>query len=115
MCWRNGWRHWRAAQRGWRRHQGGLRAAINAKTKAVYTETLGNPKLDIADIEQLASIAHEHGVPLIVDNTSASAALVRPIEWGADIVLNSATKFLGGHGTSIGGVIVDAGKFNWVS
>jgi len=78
----------------------GLRAAINAKTKAVYTETLGNPKLDIADIEQLAAIAHENGVPLI---------------WGADIVLNSATKFLGGHGTSIGGVIVDAGRFNWVS
>jgi O-acetylhomoserine (thiol)-lyase len=93
----------------------GVRSAINKKTKAVYTETLGNPKLDIADIEKLAAIAHEQGVPLIVDNTSASAALVRPIEWGADIVINSATKFLGGHGTSIGGVIVDAGKFNWVS
>jgi O-acetylhomoserine (thiol)-lyase len=93
----------------------GLRAAINAKTKAVYTETLGNPKLDIADIERMAAIAHDNGVPLIVDNTSASAALVRPIEWGADIVVNSATKFLGGHGTSIGGVIVDAGKFNWAS
>src|SRR5580692_3398417 len=93
----------------------GLRAAINSKTKAVYTETLGNPKLDVADIERLASIAHENGLPLIVDNTSASAALVRPIEWGADIVVNSATKFLGGHGTSIGGVIVDAGRFNWSS
>jgi O-acetylhomoserine (thiol)-lyase len=93
----------------------GLRKAINKKTRAVYTETLGNPKLDIADIEKLAAIAHEQGVPLIVDNTSASAALVRPIEWGADIVVNSATKFLGGHGTSIGGVIVDAGRFNWVS
>jgi len=93
----------------------GLRKAINKKTKAVYTETLGNPKLDIADIAKLAEIAHEEGVPLIVDNTSASAALVRPIEWCADIVVNSATKFLGGHGTSIGGVIVDAGKFNWVS
>ena len=93
----------------------GVRAAINQKTKAVYTETLGNPKLDIADIETLAQIAHEQGVPLIVDNTSASAALVRPIEWGADIVLNSATKFLGGHGTSIGGVIVDAGRFDWSS
>ena len=93
----------------------GLRKAINGKTRAVYTETLGNPKLDIADIEKMAGIAHEHGVPLIVDNTSASAALVRPIEWGADIVVNSATKFLGGHGTSIGGVIVDAGRFNWVS
>src|SRR5579863_3355898 len=91
----------------------GMKAAINDKTKAVYTETLGNPKLDIADIEQLAQIAHAAGVPLIVDNTSASAALVRPIEWGADIVLNSATKFLGGHGTSIGGLIVDAGKFDW--
>src|SRR6202030_3731013 len=74
----------------------GLRAAINAKTKAVYTETLGNPQLDSADIERLAAIAHENGVPLIVDSTSASAALVRPIEWGADIVVNSATKFLGG-------------------
>jgi len=93
----------------------GVRAAINEKTKAVYTETLGNPKLDIADIEQLAQIAHAQGVPLIVDNTSASAALVRPIEWGADIVVNSATKFLGGHGTSIGGLIVDAGRFNWES
>ena len=91
----------------------GIRAAINSKTRALYTETLGNPKLDIADIEKLAAIAHEHKLPLIIDNTSASAALVRPIEWGADIVLNSATKFLGGHGSSIGGVIVDAGKFDW--
>jgi O-acetylhomoserine (thiol)-lyase len=91
----------------------GLRAAINEKTRAVYTETLGNPKLDVVDIEKLASIAHEHGLPLVIDNTSVSAALVRPIEWGADIVVNSATKFLGGHGTSIGGVIVDAGKFDW--
>ncbi len=93
----------------------GLRAAINDKTKAVYTETLGNPKLDIADLQQMATIAHENGLPLIVDNTSASAALVRPIEWGADIVVNSATKFLGGHGTSIGGVIVDAGRFDWAA
>jgi O-acetylhomoserine (thiol)-lyase len=93
----------------------GLRAAIGPKTKAVYTETLGNPKLDVADIETLAKIAHEHGLPLIVDNTTPSAALVRPIEWGADIVVNSATKFLGGHGTTIGGVIVDAGKFDWAS
>src|ERR1035437_6912514 len=76
----------------------GLRKSINAKTKAVYTETLGNPKLDIADIEKLAAIAHEHKLPLVIDNTSASPALVRPIEWGADIVVNSATKFLGGHG-----------------
>jgi O-acetylhomoserine (thiol)-lyase len=93
----------------------GLRAAINEKTRAVYTETLGNPKLDIADIEKLAAIAHENKLPLVIDNTSASPALVRPIEWGADIVLNSATKFLGGHGTAIGGIIVDAGKFDWAA
>ncbi len=91
----------------------GIRAAINSKTRALYTETLGNPKLDIADIEKLAAIAHENGIPLVIDNTVASPALVRPIEWGADIVLESATKFIGGHGTSIGGVIVDAGKFDW--
>jgi O-acetylhomoserine (thiol)-lyase len=93
----------------------GLRALINDKTRAIYTETLGNPKLDVVDIEKLAAIAHEHKLPLVIDNTSASPALVRPIEWGADIVLNSATKFLGGHGTSIGGVIVDAGKFDWAA
>src|ERR1035438_4778331 len=91
----------------------GLRAAINEKTKAVYTETLGNPKLDVVDIEKLAAIAHQHGLPLIIDNTAASPILVRPIEHGADIVVNSATKFIGGHGTTIGGVIVDAGKFDW--
>src|ERR1035441_8609355 len=93
----------------------GIRAAINSKPRALYTETLGNPKLDIADIEKLAAIAHENGLPLVIDNTSASPALVRPIEWGADIVVNSATKFLGGHGTTIGGVIVDAGKFDWAA
>jgi O-acetylhomoserine (thiol)-lyase len=93
----------------------GLRAAINEKTRAIYTESLGNPKLDVVDLELLAKIAHEHGLPLVVDNTSASAALVRPIEWGADIVVNSATKFLGGHGTTIGGVIVDAGRFDWAA
>ncbi len=93
----------------------GLRALINDKTRAIYTETLGNPKLDVADIEKLAAIAHEHGLPLVIDNTAASPALVRPIEWGADIVINSATKFLGGHGTTIGGVIVDAGKFDWAA
>ncbi len=93
----------------------GLRALINDKTRAIYTETLGNPKLDVADIEQLAAIAHEYKLPLVIDNTSASPALVRPIEWGADIVVNSATKFLGGHGNSIGGVIVDAGKFDWAA
>jgi O-acetylhomoserine (thiol)-lyase len=93
----------------------GLRKAINGKTRAIYTETLGNPKLDVVDIEKLAAIAHEHKLPLVIDNTSASPALVRPIEWGADIVINSATKFLGGHGTTIGGVIVDAGKFGWAA
>jgi O-acetylhomoserine (thiol)-lyase len=91
----------------------GIRAAINSKTRALATETLGNPKLDVVDIEKLAVIAHEHGLPLIIDNTAASPILTRPIEHGADIVINSATKFIGGHGTSIGGVIVDAGKFDW--
>lgn len=93
--------------------QAGLRAAINDKTRAVYTEALGNPKLDVADVETLARIAHEHGLPLLIDNTSATPALLRPIEWGADIVIESATKFIGGHGTSIGGIIVDSGKFDW--
>jgi O-acetylhomoserine (thiol)-lyase len=93
----------------------GLRAAVNDNTRAIYTETLGNPKLDVADIERLAAIAHENGLPLVIDNTTPSPALVRPIEWGADIVVNSATKFLGGHGTTIGGVIVDAGKFDWAA
>ena len=93
----------------------GLKAAINEKTRAIYTESLGNPKLDVVDIERLAGIAHAAGLPLVVDNTTPSAALVRPIEWGADIVVNSATKFLGGHGTTIGGVIVDAGKFDWAA
>ena len=93
----------------------GIRKAITPKTKAIYTESLGNPKLDVADIEKLAKIAHENGLPLVIDNTTPSAALVRPIEWGADIVVNSATKFLGGHGTTIGGVIVDAGKFDWAA
>ena len=91
----------------------GIRAAINSKTRALYTETLGNPKLDVVDIEKLAAISHEHGLPLIIDNTAASPILTRPIEHGADIVINSATKFIGGHGTSIGGIIVDAGKFDW--
>lgn len=91
----------------------GLRAAINDKTRAVYTETLGNPKLDVSDVETLARIAHEHKLPLMIDNTSTTPALLRPIEWGADIVVESATKFIGGHGTCIGGVIVDAGKFDW--
>jgi O-acetylhomoserine (thiol)-lyase len=93
----------------------GLKKLINKKTKALYTETLGNPKLDVADIEKLAKIAHDAGLPLIIDNTCASPALCRPIEWGADIVVESATKFIGGHGTSIGGVIVDSGKFDWAA
>ena len=91
----------------------GLRAAINDKTKALYTETVGNPKLDIVDVERLAGIAHDAGLPLMIDNTTPSPALCRPAEWGADIIINSATKFIGGHGTSIGGVLVDAGKFDW--
>ncbi len=91
----------------------GLRAAINDKTKAVYTETVGNPKLDIVDIEKLANIAHEKRLPLIIDNTTPSPALCRPIEHGADIVVQSLTKFIGGHGTSIGGAIIDGGKFDW--
>jgi O-acetylhomoserine (thiol)-lyase len=91
----------------------GLKKAITPKTRAVYTETIGNPKLDIADVETLANVAHENHLPLLVDNTSATPVLFRPIEWGADIVVESATKYIGGHGTSIGGVIVDAGKFDW--
>ncbi len=90
-----------------------LRAAITDKTKAVYAETIGNPKGDVLDIAAVAAIAHEHGIPLIVDNTFPSPYLLRPIEHGADIVVHSATKFIGGHGTSIGGVIVDGGKFDW--
>jgi O-acetylhomoserine (thiol)-lyase len=93
----------------------GLRAAINEKTRAVYAETLGNPRLDVTDIAKLAEIAHENGIPLVIDNTATSPALLRPIEHGADIVVNSATKFLGGHGNSIGGVIVDAGRFDWAA
>lgn len=87
--------------------------AINEKTKALYIETLGNPNSDVVDIESVARIAHRHKIPLVVDNTFATPYLVRPIEYGADIVAHSATKFIGGHGTSIGGVIVDGGKFDW--
>lgn len=90
-----------------------FRKAITPKTKAIYAETLGNPKLDTLDIEKVADIAHEAEIPLIIDNTIPSPYLVRPIEHGADIVIHSATKFIGGHGTSIGGIIVDSGKFNW--
>lgn len=87
--------------------------AINEKTKALYIETLGNPNSDVVDIESVARIAHRHKIPLVVDNTFATPYLIRPIEYGADIVVHSATKFIGGHGTSIGGVIVDGGKFDW--
>ncbi|HEY4391207.1 MAG TPA: homocysteine synthase [Paenibacillus sp.] len=90
-----------------------FRAAITDKTKALYAETLGNPKCDVLDIEAVAAIAHENGIPLIVDNTFPSPYLLRPIDFGADIVVHSATKFIGGHGTSIGGIIVDSGKFDW--
>ncbi|TBL75376.1 homocysteine synthase [Paenibacillus thalictri] len=90
-----------------------FRKAINEKTKAVYAETVGNPKGDMLDIRAVADIAHENGIPLIIDNTLPSPYLCRPIEHGADIVVHSATKFIGGHGTSIGGVIVDGGTFDW--
>ena len=87
--------------------------AIQENTKAVYIETLGNPNSDVVDIEAIAKIAHAHKIPLVVDNTFATPYLVRPIEYGADIVIHSATKFIGGHGTTIGGVIIDSGKFDW--
>lgn len=90
-----------------------FRKAITGKTKALYIETIGNPGTNLVDIEAVAAIAHENGIPLIVDNTFGTPYLIRPIEFGADIVVHSATKFIGGHGTSIGGVIVDSGKFDW--
>jgi O-acetylhomoserine (thiol)-lyase len=90
-----------------------FRKAINEKTKAVYIETIGNPSINLVDIESIAKIAHEAGVPLIVDNTFGTPYLIKPIDFGADIIVHSATKFIGGHGTSIGGVIVDSGKFDW--
>jgi O-acetylhomoserine (thiol)-lyase len=89
------------------------RKAVRPNTKALFGETIGNPAGNVLDIETLASIAHDHDLPLIVDNTFATPYLCRPIEWGADIVIHSATKFIGGHGTSIGGVVVEAGTFNW--
>ena len=90
-----------------------VEAAIQENTKAIHVETLGNPNSDVVDIERLAQIAHAHKIPLVVDNTFATPYLVRPIEYGADIVIHSATKFIGGHGTTIGGVIVESGKFDW--
>ena len=91
----------------------GIEAAIKENTKAIEIETLGNPNSEVVDIERIAGIAHAHKIPLIVDNTFATPYLVRPIEYGADIVVHSATKFIGGHGTAIGGVVVDSGKFDW--
>ena len=90
-----------------------LTAAIQPNTKAVYLETLGNPNSDIPDIDAIAEIAHAHGLPLVIDNTFGTPYLIRPIEHGADIVVHSATKFIGGHGTTLGGIIVDSGKFDW--
>lgn len=92
-----------------------FREYINENTKALFCETIGNPRIDVADLEAIAAIAHENGVPLIVDNTFATPILCRPFEHGADIVVHSTTKFIGGHGTAIGGIIVDSGKFDWTN
>ena len=89
--------------------------AIQENTRAIYLETLGNPNSDIPDIDAIASIAHQHGIPLVIDNTFGTLYLIRPIEHGADIVIHSATKFIGGHGTTLGGIIVDSGNFDWKS
>ena len=93
--------------------EGSFEAAIQGNTKAIYIETLGNPNSNLVDIEELSKIAHKHHIPLVVDSTFATPYLIRPIEYGADIVVHSATKFIGGHGTAIGGVIVDSGNFDW--
>ncbi|MFV0412926.1 MAG: O-acetylhomoserine aminocarboxypropyltransferase/cysteine synthase family protein, partial [Oscillospiraceae bacterium] len=93
--------------------EGAFEKAIDDKTKAIFIETIGNPNATLIDIEAVAAIAHKHKIPLVVDNTFATPYLVRPFEYGADIVVHSATKFIGGHGTAIGGVIVDSGKFDW--
>lgn len=90
-----------------------VESAIRDNTKAIYLETIGNPNADIPDIDEIAEIAHRHGIPLVIDNTFATPYLIRPIEHGADIVVHSATKFIGGHGTTLGGIIVDSGKFDW--
>jgi O-acetylhomoserine (thiol)-lyase len=90
-----------------------FRQAVTPKTKAIYAEIISNPKIDILDVENVAKVAHENNIPLIIDSTFATPYLNRPIEWGADVVVHSATKFIGGHGTSIGGIIVDGGNFNW--
>lgn len=96
-------------------HTDEIEKAIQPNTKLIFIETLGNPNSDVADIEQISAIAHRHGIPLIVDNTFATPFLLRPIEHGADVVVHSATKFIGGHGTVMGGVIVDSGKFDWTA
>lgn len=93
--------------------EGAFETAIRENTKAVFVETLGNPNSNVADLEKLAQTAHRHGIPLVVDSTFATPYLVRPIEYGADIVVHSATKFIGGHGTALGGVIIDSGRFDW--
>ena len=93
--------------------EGSFEAAIQENTKAIFIETLGNPNSNLIDIEEVAKVAHKHNIPLVVDSTFATPYLVRPIEYGADIVVHSATKFIGGHGTAIGGVIVDSGNFDW--
>ena len=93
--------------------EGAFENAINDKTKAVFIETIGNPNATLIDIEKVAAIAHAHKIPLVVDSTFATPYLLRPFEYGADIVVHSSTKFIGGHGTAIGGVIVDSGKFDW--
>ena len=90
-----------------------IEGAIKENTRAIYLETLGNPNSDIPDIEAISVLAHKHGLPVVVDNTFGTPYLIRPIEYGADIVVHSATKFLGGHGTTLGGVIVESGKFDW--
>ncbi|HAC30994.1 MAG TPA: O-acetylhomoserine aminocarboxypropyltransferase, partial [Treponema sp.] len=90
-----------------------VEGAIKENTRAIYLETLGNPNSDIPDIDAIAAIAHKHGLPVVVDNTFGTPYLIRPIEHGADIVVHSATKFIGGHGTTLGGIIVDSGKFDW--
>lgn len=93
--------------------EGSFESAIRENTKAIFVETLGNPNSNLVDLEELAGIAHRHHIPLVVDSTFATPYLIRPIEYGADIVVHSATKFIGGHGTAIGGVIIDGGKFDW--
>ena len=95
--------------------EGGFEKAIQDNTKAIFIETLGNPNSNIIDIEAVAKVAHKHGIPLVIDSTFATPYLIRPIEHGADIVVHSATKFIGGHGTAIGGVIVDGGSFDWAA